>query len=116
MREVGFYRRDNGTSPIEEFLDSLSAKDTQKITWVLQLIEDQPIVPDTYLKNLVNTSDIWEVRVQRGNNAFRLLGFFQSSDFILLANGFRKKSRKTPSGEIHLAEQRKAEVLRRNDE
>ncbi len=116
MRDIGFYRRENGSSPIEEFLDSLSAKDAQKVTWVLQLIEDLPSVPDTYLKKLVNTDDIWEVRIQRGNNAFRLLGFFQRQDFILLTNGFRKKSQKTPSKEIRLAEQRKTEIMRRNDE
>ncbi|MBN4082334.1 hypothetical protein JYT13_00845 [Mariprofundus ferrooxydans] len=34
------------------------------------------LVPSKYFKNLVNTDDIWEVRVQVGNNIFRLLGFF----------------------------------------
>ena len=40
MREIEFYRTDMGKCPIEEFLDSLSGKQAQKIAWVLQLIEE----------------------------------------------------------------------------
>jgi phage-related protein len=45
------------------------------------------------------------VRVQIGNNIFRLLGFFGESDLIILTNGFAKKTQKTPSQEIYLAQQ-----------
>jgi phage-related protein len=37
------------------------------------------------------------VRVQVGNNIFRLLGFFGENDLIILTNGFAKKTQKTPS-------------------
>jgi len=33
----------------------------------LQLIEDLKIIPVQYFKKLVNTQDLWEVRVQVGN-------------------------------------------------
>ena len=39
MRTIEFYRFANGTSPIEEFLDSLNGKQAQKVVWVLRLIE-----------------------------------------------------------------------------
>ncbi|CCI04650.1 MAG: type II toxin-antitoxin system RelE/ParE family toxin [Microcystis panniformis] len=45
------------------------------------------------------------MRVQIGNNIFRLLGFFGESDLIILTNGLAKKTQKTPSQEIYLAEQ-----------
>jgi hypothetical protein len=32
-----------------------------------------------YFKKLVNTDDIWEVRVDVGKNTFRLFGFFSWS-------------------------------------
>jgi hypothetical protein len=39
MREIVFYRKNDGHSPIEEFLDSLSSKEAKKVAWVLKLIE-----------------------------------------------------------------------------
>jgi hypothetical protein len=75
MRTVNFYRTKSGNCPIEDFLDSLSGKQAQKVVWVLRLIEELDVVPTQYLKKLVNTDDIWEVRIQFGGNIFRLLGF-----------------------------------------
>ncbi|HEX9928047.1 MAG TPA: type II toxin-antitoxin system RelE/ParE family toxin, partial [Pyrinomonadaceae bacterium] len=50
---------------------------------------------------------IWEVRVDFGNDAFRLLGFLDGGKMIVLTNGFAKKTQKTPASEISLAERRK---------
>jgi phage-related protein len=111
VRTVNFYRTQSGHCPIEEFLDSLSGKQTQKVVWVLRLIEELEIVPAQYLKKLVNTADIWEVRVQVGNNNFRLLGFFDGSALLILTNAFAKKSQKTPRQEIELATRRKNDYL-----
>lgn len=113
MREIVFYRTESGVSPITDFLDSLSGKQAQKVLWVLRLIEELDIVPSQYLKKLVNTDDIWEVRVQVGNNIFRLLGFFVKNNLLILTNGFTKKTQKTPPQEINLAQQRKRDYLNR---
>ncbi|MEM6752772.1 MAG: type II toxin-antitoxin system RelE/ParE family toxin [Cyanobacteria bacterium P01_C01_bin.38] len=115
MREVIFYRTNLDKCPIEEFLDSLTAKQAQKVSWVLLLIQELDYVPTQYLKKLVNTDDIWEVRVQFGNNTFRLLGFFDNEDLIILTNGFAKKTQKTPSQEIDLAENRKQDYLNKKE-
>lgn len=113
MRTVNFYRTESGTCPVEDFLDSLSGKQAQKIVWVLRLIEELDIVPSQYLQKLVNTEDIWEVRVQFGGNIFRLLGFFDGARLLILTTGFVKKSQKTPRQEIDLATRRKNEYLLR---
>ena len=70
-------------------------------------------MPTTYLKKLVNTDDIWEVRVQISGNIFRLLGFFENDSLVVLNHGFQKKTQKTPSKEINVAERRKKDYLRR---
>ncbi|MFK0732559.1 MAG: type II toxin-antitoxin system RelE/ParE family toxin [Gloeotrichia echinulata GP01] len=113
MREIIFYRTDTDKCPVEEFIDSLSGKQAQKVLWVLRLIQELDKVPNQYFKKLVNTDDIWEVRVQVGNNAFRLLGFFDDDNLVILTNGFVKKTQKTPSQQIELAEQRKRDYLNR---
>ena len=113
MREVNFYKSRSGKSPINDFLDSLSGKQLQKITWVLEIIEELQIVPKQYIKKLVNTDDIWEVRVISSSNIFRLLGFFDGGNLVILTNGFVKKTQKTPKKEIMLAEKRKKDYLER---
>jgi phage-related protein len=113
MRKVVFYRDSNGKNPIEEFLDSLPAKDGQKVTWTLRLIEELEILPRTYFKKLVNTDEIWEIRTRIGSNSYRLLCFLHRNDVVVLTNGFQKKTQKTPRNEIKLAETRKADWVRR---
>ena len=114
MREIIFYKTVNNKIPVEEFLDSLSDKQVEKVLWVLRLIKQLNRVPIEYLKKLENTDDIWEVRAGSGNNEFRLLGFWLKSNFIVLTNGFKKKTQKTPKSEIKLAEKRKKDYLERS--
>ena len=113
MRTVNFYRLLNGNSPVEEFLDSLTGKQAQKVLWVLQLIEELDVIPRQYFKKLVDSEGIWEVRIQFGNDIFRLLGFFNGGTLLILTNGFAKKTQKTPPQEIALAVRRKEEYLAR---
>jgi phage-related protein len=116
VKNVNFYTTEDGKNPVIEFLNSLTAKQAQKVTWVLQLIEELEIVPTSYLKKLVNTEQIWEVRAQVGNNIFRLLGFFDGDNLVVLNHGFQKKTQKTPSKEIKLAEQRRKDYLQRKQQ
>jgi len=111
---IKFYQKQNKRIPIEEFLDSLNAKQAKKVTWVLQLIEELDKIPKQYFKKLVSTNDIWEVRVRTGKDAVRLLGFIDKGIFVVLTNGFMKKSQKTPKVEIKLAEKRKKDFIERN--
>lgn len=94
-------------------MDALDSKQAQKIAWVMQLVEELELIPTTYLKKLTNTEGLWEIRVQQGNNIFRFLGFFDEKNFIVLTNGFQKKTQKTPKSEILLSEQRKKDYLER---
>jgi phage-related protein len=113
MREIRFYKTESGKSPIDNFLEALSSKQSQKVTWTLQLIEELPTVPIQYLKKLVNTDDIWEVRVVMGKDTFRLLGFFDGSQLIVLNHAFQKKTQKTPRQAIKTAEKRKRDYFNR---
>ncbi|MCA9957848.1 MAG: type II toxin-antitoxin system RelE/ParE family toxin [Anaerolineales bacterium] len=113
MKQINFYRTQSGHCPVAEFLDSLTGKQAQKVAWVLQLIEGLDTVPRQYFKKLVNTDDIWEVRIQFGGNIFRLLGFLDGDEFLILTSGFTKKTQKTPRQEIDIAEGRKHDYLSR---
>jgi len=113
MRKVLFYDTKSGQKPIEDFLDQLPAKTAQKVTWVLKLVEDLERVPSKYFKKMVNTADLWEVRASSGSNIFRLIGFFDGPNLVILAHAFQKKTQKTPKRAIKVAEERKKDYFRR---
>ena len=111
MKEIKFYKLPSGRSPIEDFLDSLSSKEAQKVVWVLNLVEELEQVSTKYYKQLQNTDGIIEIRIQIGKSHFRLLGFEHDSKFVVLTNGFKKKDQKVPKSEIELAQTRRKEYL-----
>jgi phage-related protein len=113
MKRIEFYKSANGASPVEEFLETLDDNQAKKVLWVLRLVRELNPIPSNYFTKMVNTDDIWEVRVQYGGNIFRLLGFFDGAKLIILAHGFQKKTQKTPKQHIELTESRKRDYLSR---
>jgi len=113
MRKIKFYRSETGNCPVEKYFDSLTNKQVEKIAFVLDIIEQLDIVPRKFFKKLQGTIDIWEVRAQQGNNIFRILGFFDGKDLVILNHAFTKKSLKTPRRDIKTAQDRKKEYFNR---
>ena len=74
-----------------------------KIIWTFDLIELIDKVPETYLKHLEGTEKLFEIRVQSGSDIFRIFCFFDEGNLVVLANGFQKKTQKTPKQEIEKA-------------
>jgi len=72
-------------------------------------VEDLQRVPETYLKHIEDSDGLYEIRVQVGSDIFRIFCFFDQGQLVVLANGFQKKSQKTPKNEIDLALRIKAE-------
>lgn len=97
-REVIFYK-----NYFEDFFYKQNKKVRDKIIWTLTLIEEIQRVPENYLKHLEGTDGLFEVRVQLGSDIFRIFCFFDQGKLIVLANGFQKKTQKTPKNEIEMA-------------
>ena len=87
-------------SYFEDFLEKQNPKVKVKIAWTLKLIEEIQQVPETYLKHIEETDGLYEVRIQQGSDIFRVFSFFDEGKLIVLANGFQKKTQKTPKNEI----------------
>lgn len=85
------------------FFDKQNKKVKAKIVWTFELIEELERVPETYLKHIENTDGLYEIRVQLGSDIFRIFCFFDKGQLVVLANGFQKKTQKTPKNEIDLA-------------
>ena len=107
MLLIDFFMSANGKSPVEEYLDGLDAKQAAKVLWTLSAIKATHPAPSVYLKKMVSTDDLWEVRVIFAGNIFRLLGWMEVTDKLILAHGFTKKTEKTPLQEIQATQARK---------
>ena len=90
-------------SYFEEFFLEQREKVKAKIIWTFDLIEEVQRVPEIYLKHLENTDGLFEIRVQQGSDIFRIFCFFDQGQLVVLANGFQKKTQKTPKKEIDKA-------------
>lgn len=98
QRTIVFYK-----DYFQEFFTKQRDKVKDKIIWTLELIEELQRVPETYLKHIENTDGLFEIRVQQGSSIFRIFCFFDQGQLVVLANGFQKKSQKTPKQELEKA-------------
>lgn len=73
-------------------------------------------IPSTYLKYMEGTDGLFEIRVQLGNNIFRIFCFFDGNKLVVLLSGFQKKTQKTPSKEIKRAEKLMKEYFKEKSE
>jgi phage-related protein len=87
----------------QDFFLKQRDKVKDKIIWTFDLIEEIQRVPETYLKHIENTDGLYEIRIQSGNDIFRIFCFFDQGQLVVLANGFQKKTQKTPKQEIEKA-------------
>lgn len=113
MVEVDFYDTEDGTCPLQEYLDSLEPKLLAKTLRTIDLLEKNGIsLRGPYSEPLGD--GIFELRTKQGSDITRVLYFFFVGNKVVLTNGFTKKTQKTPKSEIELAKKYKADYERRN--
>lgn len=91
------------------FYEKQTDKVKKKILWTFRVIEELDQIPESYLKHIINSSGLYEIRVQVGNNIFRIFCFFDVDNLVVIEHGFQKKSQKTPKQQIEKAEKIKRE-------
>ena len=86
-----------------EFFNAQTTKVQAKIDYVLFVLTHAERVPEKFLKHIEGTKGLYEIRVELGNNIFRIFCCFDKGKLVVLFNAFQKKSNKTPKQEIELA-------------
>jgi phage-related protein len=94
-----------------EFYAVQSTKVQEKIEYVFRILRTVDRVPRKFLDHLGGTDGLYEIRIEVGNNIFRIFCCFDKGNLIILFNGFQKKSQKTPRQEIEMAEKLKKEYF-----
>ena len=80
-----------------------------KFNWTLGIIATLERVLENFFKHIED--GIFEIRVEVGNNIFRVFSFFDEGKLVIMINAFQKKTQKTPKNEIALAKKLKKEYF-----
>ena len=113
--EIEFYSSEDGREPVAEFLDSLDSKMSAKLVGLMEILEEKGTeLRMPYSEHLED--GIFELRCKQGSNITRVMYFFYVGNKIITANGFVKKTQKTPAKELKLAKERRADWLSRHKE
>ncbi|MBR1623250.1 MAG: type II toxin-antitoxin system RelE/ParE family toxin [Pseudobutyrivibrio sp.] len=113
--KIVFYEKENGETPVIDFLDSCEVSMRAKISGTISILQEKGnLTRGTYSKHLED--GIFELRAIQGSNISRVLYFFYHGGRIVLTNGFIKKTQKTPRKEIELAKKYRADFIERYGE
>ncbi len=108
--ECLYYKTINGRIPVMDFIDHLSFKTQRKFYVKIDLLEEYgPRLPEPHAKKI--EQDLYELRFEADDGAFRIIYFFYIGKKIILLNGFKKKTRKIPRREVELAKNRMVDYL-----
>ena len=83
------------------FLKKLMINEQLKVKKAILLLETEDKIPHHYIKFI--RDGIYEYRINYGNNEFRVFFIYDGNTIVVLFNGFKKKSQKTPQNEIEKA-------------
>ncbi len=85
------------------FFDQQTEKAKEKIDHVLFVVTHAKRTPEKFLKHIEGRKGLYEIRVEMGNNIFRIFCCFDKEKIIVLFNDLQKKTQKLPKAEIDLA-------------
>ncbi|MBQ1754992.1 MAG: type II toxin-antitoxin system RelE/ParE family toxin [Bacteroidales bacterium] len=88
----------------KEFRKTLNRETLKKLYQVLTLIMMVEEVPAQFLRAIVGRKGLFEIRVEHGNNIYRVFCCFDEDKLVILFNGFQKKTQKTPAEQLDKAE------------
>ena len=112
MWNIEFYEKQDGTTPVQEFLDALPSKHRAKAVWEIELLEEAGTALGLpYVKHI--DGKLWELRVKFASDISRIFYFLPVGNKIVLLHGFVKKTYKTPENETDVAKKYLADYERR---
>lgn len=109
--KVNFYESATGRSPVEDFIKRLPKVDQARFAEVFDGIEKYGLgCPRVQFRQL--SGKLWEVKFSAASGGYRIAYVILESDMMVWLHAFKKKTQKTPAGDLEIAERRMMEVLR----
>jgi phage-related protein len=108
--KVAFYETASGRSPLEDFIKDLPKADQARFADVFDGIEKYGLgCPRVQFRQL--RGKLWEVKFNTPSGGYRIGYVVVEADTMVWLHAFKKKTQKTPSGDLEIAEKRMKEVL-----
>ena len=110
--KVKFYKNiKTGRSPVLDYIGKLSGKEEAKVLKYIEFLRvNKGYLDEPYSKHI--KGKIRELRVDFGHNKHRIFYFSFVKKTIILLHAFLKKTAKTPTFEIKIAEENYYDVLK----
>lgn len=111
--EIKFYRKADGTEPVQEFLKDPSLKpgELKQFQTRLRLLKQKGLMlmiqRSDILDKIETQKNLYELRIDNTPNNPRFFLCAMTGKRLILLHAFKKKGRKTPSGEIAIAARRR---------
>lgn len=103
--ETVFFKTENGSEPVREWLKGLTKADKKTIGEDIKTVQYGWPLGMPLVDNLKD--GLWEIRIKLERGRIARIIFFMDDNTIILVHGFLKKTRKTPSQALELAIKRK---------
>ena len=107
LYSVKFFESIRGEQPVEKFIKSLDDQTKAKFLHLYDLLHAYgPRLTFPHVKRI--TKNIFELRI-RGKNEIRIF-YTEMSDTYILLHAFKKKTQKTPTKELKVAQHHLTEI------
>jgi phage-related protein len=101
----------------KEFLTNLEPKLMAKAFRTINLLKQfGPVLTLPHSRKIIGSDELYELRVQYGNNICRLFYFYYKNELYVILSGFIKKQDKTDPKEIERALKIIREYMEERDE
>ena len=91
MWRLTFYEKEDGTIPVQEFLDQLPVKHLAKALRDIDILEKYGIaLREPHVKHI--DAKLWELRIKSASDISRIFYFVHVGENIVLLHGFVKKT------------------------
>lgn len=109
--KVSFYETASGRSPVEDFILDLPKADQARFADVFEGVEQFGLgCPRVQFRQL--RGKLWEIKFNTPSGGYRIAYVAVEDELMVWLHVFKKKTQKTPQGDLEIAEKRMKEVLK----
>ncbi len=89
LREIRFYE-----NYFIDFYLTLDEQTQEKIEYVFKIVRTVDRIPQRFLKHIEGTQGLYEIRISKRNNSYRIFSCFDEGKLVILFQGVSKKEQK----------------------
>jgi phage-related protein len=107
MFRLFYFTTASGKKPVADFLDDQGRKEKEKVIEVIRYFAEYEFhLPTRYLRRMSGIKRLWELRTKYQNKQYRIFVAKLADHEAVLLHAIVKKTDRTPTTDIQVAEER----------